>query len=397
VDFPCPNYGLTFYVGVPGMPATGLNSSHLDIVSFWNGDWHHVVGTYDGSKAVIYIDGVENNSIDCSGPIATNDWDVWIGNWASLGGGTGASWWGGIDDVRVYDEALSAEEVYALYLEGMCVYYVDGVNGNDSNDGLSRETAFATIQMGIDTAVDDCMVLVYPGLYKEEIDFLGKAITVAGAADAPVLEAVIVAADHYAVSLYHGEEPNSVFKNFVVANSYTGILTLACSPTISNVTVVDNETGILASGGADPNITNSIFWNNASGDIFGCQARYSCIESGDAGEGNISTEPLFADANNGDYHLLSEYGRYVPQYDLWSFDEVSSPCIDAGDPSADPQAEGVLNGGRVNIGAHGGTAYASKSSSLWPIKGDLNRDGMVDFFDFAMLANDWRDTLPWVQ
>ena len=44
-------------------------------------------------------------------------------------------------------------------------------------------------------------------------------------------------------------------------------------------------------------------------------------------------------------------------------DVVDSPCIDAGDPSADVALEPVPNGRRVNIGAYGGTPYASKSDA----------------------------------
>ena len=40
--------------------------------------------------------------------------------------------------------------------------------------------------------------------------------------------------------------------------------------------------------------------------------------------------PLFADVNNGDYHLLSERGRYWPAHDIWVLDEVTSPGVDGG-------------------------------------------------------------------
>ncbi|HUS74006.1 MAG TPA: right-handed parallel beta-helix repeat-containing protein [Sedimentisphaerales bacterium] len=65
----------------------------------------------------------------------------------------------------------------AVALESPITYYVDAVNGDDNNDGLSPKTAFATIQKGIDTAEDGDTVIVYPALYTENINFLGKNIT----------------------------------------------------------------------------------------------------------------------------------------------------------------------------------------------------------------------------
>ena len=53
------------------------------------------------------------------------------------------------------------------------------------------------------------------------------------------------------------------------------------------------------------------------------------------------------------------------------------------------------NGARVNMGAYGGTAYASKSP--WPMEGDVNRDGVVDLIDLAMVAGDWMERAAWKQ
>jgi hypothetical protein len=44
-------------------------------------------------------------------------------------------------------------------------------------------------------------------------------------------------------------------------------------------------------------------------------------------------------------------------------DDVTSPCIDAGDPNTPIGDELFPNGGVVNMGAYGGTAEASKSLS----------------------------------
>ncbi len=111
--------------------------------------------------------------------------------------------------------------------------------------------------------------------------------------------------------------------------------------------------------------------------------RYSNIQGGREGEGNIDVDPLFVepgywghigDTNvvvkpndpnavwvDGDYHLKSEYGRWDPKSESWVVDDVTSPCIDAGDPNSPVGDEPEPNGGRINIGAYGGTAEASKS------------------------------------
>ena len=70
---------------------------------------------------------------------------------------------------------------------------------------------------------------------------------------------------------------------------------------------------------------------------------------------------MFADADNGDYHLKSQGGRYNVINQTWVTDDVTSPCIDAGDPNSAVGDEPEPNGGRINIGAYGGTAEASKS------------------------------------
>ncbi|MHC4739866.1 MAG: LamG domain-containing protein [Planctomycetota bacterium] len=106
-------------------------------------------------------------------------------------------------------------------------------------------------------------------------------------------------------------------------------------------------------------------------------------------------DPLFADANSGDYHLLSERGRYRTTSNEWLLDDVSSPAIDGGDPYASLASERQPNGGRVNMGAYGGTTEGSRSE--WPFAGDLNLDGVVNLADFAILAEDWLEVLPWAE
>ena len=111
--------------------------------------------------------------------------------------------------------------------------------------------------------------------------------------------------------------------------------------------------------------------------------------------GELILDPLFADPANGDYHLLSRRGRYWPQHDVWVLDKVTSPCVDGGDPAVDPSGEPMPNGGRIDMGAYGGTPFASMSE--WPLTTDVNHDGVADFADLATFCNEWLSTLPWAE
>jgi hypothetical protein len=228
-----------------------------------------------------------------------------------------------------------------------------------------------SIQEAIDWARDGYTVLVGGGVYKEPIDFRGKAITVQSGPDIAILETP----NDYAVSFYSGEGRKSVLQNFVLRNNYAGVFVSGSSPTMRNLTIVDNEYGITAYTWAQPDIRNCIFWNNSEADLFECEARYSCIEDGDPGEGNLYADPLFIDAENDDYHLLSAGWCWNTKTKAWTYDYVTSPCIDAGDPDLplrdellsvprDPDNLYGLNL-RINMGAYGGTAQASMPPLGW--------------------------------
>ena len=76
-----------------------------------DGQWHHVAGVYNGSTMYLYLDGEVDNSKSLSGAITTNAYNVYIGKSDEHPN----SWWNGlIDDVRIYDRALSEEEIQEL-------------------------------------------------------------------------------------------------------------------------------------------------------------------------------------------------------------------------------------------------------------------------------------------
>jgi hypothetical protein len=273
----------------------------------------------------------------------------------------------GIVDMGAY-EGTPAPNVF---------YYVDAVSGDDNNDGLTPQAAFATIQNGIDAAADGEVVLVYPGLYREEINFMGKMLTVQGVVASPAGVPVLQNPGDFAVSFYYGEGPDSILKNFIIRDSFMGVFIADSSPTIINLTIVGNKYGIEAYADSEPDISNTILWNNTDGDLFGCRAWYSCVERGD--EGNITDDPLFVDPDNGDYHIRSERGRYWPEHDIWVLDKVTSPCVDSGDSKDDTLNEPMPHGGRINIGAYGGTMEASLSpGQTLPLLGQASVHSPLD-------------------
>ena len=79
---------------------------------------------------------------------------------------------------------------------------------------------------------------------------------------------------------------------------------------------------------------------------------------------DIYADPLFADQKNHNYYLKSKAGRWDGSH--WVTDSISSMCIDAGYLSSDYSNEPEPNGGRINIGPHGNTIYASKSPTPQP-------------------------------
>jgi len=181
-----------------------------------------------------------------------------------------------------------------------------------------------------------------------------------------------------------------------------------CNGEIINCTVCYNRNGgiDMCSGP----IRNCILWANVD-DLRDANAVFSCIEDNDVGQGNIHHDPCFVDTGywdphetpgdpyddfwiNGDYHLKSQAGRWDEKEGRWTKDDVTSPCIDAGDPLSPIGEEPFPNGGRINMGAYGGTAEGSKSYFGGPvcetvIAGDINGDCRVDFSDLALMAAHW--------
>jgi len=101
-------------------------------------------------------------------------------------------------------------------------------------------------------------------------------------------------------------------------------------PTLENVTIYANHSqygsAVYCNYHSDINIKNSIIWENETfggdSDIYEAMSDisviYSDVQNGYNGEGNIDLDPLFIDAENGDFSL-----------------DINSPCIGTGENGAD--------------------------------------------------------------
>ena len=230
-----------------------------------------------------------------------------------------------------------------------------------------------------------------------------------------------------------------IYNNTIVSNTAKengGALSQCPGDLINNIIAFNSAATVGGVYGASISSYN-VFWSNEAGNFGG---------GGTSGPGDIIAEPRifsngYRDDNDtpdesddfwvdGDYHVTSKAGRWNHNDQSWIVDSIDSPCIDAGDPNSDWTAELWPHGKRINIGAFGGTVQASMSMSdagnfanlnpdvndandwvdyndmrlitnQWlssvtdePLVADLNRDGRVDFADYAILVNNWQPEPP---
>ncbi len=83
-----------------------------------DGQWHHIVATYDGTSCVkkLYCDGVLKGEKTITGGLnITTDFGLELGHTTSSSSNSGKRYRGGMDEFMVFDRAWSAEEVAAEY------------------------------------------------------------------------------------------------------------------------------------------------------------------------------------------------------------------------------------------------------------------------------------------
>jgi parallel beta-helix repeat protein len=284
-------------------------------------------------------------------------------------------------------------------------------------ENRSTGERFGYIQDAIDSAAPGDEIVIEKGIYHESINFSGKNLTIRSTNpdEGAIVEATVIEGSGKGNLVnFHGDNLYCVIAGFTIRNAGNGIYCLGSSPTITNCRISSNVANgielhmgsnptiyncVIAENGDSgiamlvfqegrtvldnsPNIDNCTIANNKQAGIFGGMpsihnsiisgnatqimqssaiAEYSDVVGGFPGVGNIDEDPVFVDPDNGDYHLKSQAGRWDSISMNWVIDEVTSPCIDAGNPNTEIGSEKSPNGGIINMGAYGGTAEASMS------------------------------------
>ncbi len=351
--------------------------------------WNFIGYTYNGStkEVRIYMDGQFDTSgtSTISGTAVPASFDKFILGAAAQWSNPAAEFFNGsIDDIKVFNRLLSDAEIMDLYTEGgwglESTYHVSTA-GDDSNDG-SITSPFRNIQTALTQAGQGYVIKVAAGAYDEGLITQSQVTLLGGYSEnfleaerdifsnktvIRALSAVLLTDDHACTIdgfVFDGNNTaeigldinaaSSVSHNIVLDIGFAGVgIELnGEGDVINNVINTDGETGIRIYA-TSPTVKNNIIYNNAFG-ISNISAegapKYNCVAFNtynytgfydSPGIGDISLNPRFVDTSTDDYRLLS-----------------SSPAIDAGDPTDPVGDEPDPNGGRINMGAYGGTKNA---------------------------------------
>jgi len=152
---------------IAGVNISGTLNYFSSSVSFVLNTWYHCVHTYDGSIQKLYLNGNLLNSLATSGSIAydSNNTLVTIGSdFQGAGYNSGVSWFlnGKLAQVRIYDRALSSDEVNQNYNSTKKRYSPDEnivTNGLVFNSDSGRPSSYP----GTGTAIYDLSGSGYTG------------------------------------------------------------------------------------------------------------------------------------------------------------------------------------------------------------------------------------------
>jgi peptidoglycan hydrolase-like protein with peptidoglycan-binding domain len=238
------NHNLHLRVGDDGFMRFGFLSNDLDAPSgtFAEGQWNHVVLTYDAGTNVrkIYLNGGAAKASDTSGSDFLGDTLLNIGRWSN-----GAQYWDGrIDDLKIYNRALTQNEITDIAEGGVGpgLLGIDEFSPADNATGVSltanltatfstTTVATSTGSVSIYKTSDDSLV--------ESIAVSSSQITKSGAAITINPSVTFQNSTEYYVWIPSTafKDADDVFYEGTTASTTWSFTTLAdgTAPTISNI------------------------------------------------------------------------------------------------------------------------------------------------------------------
>jgi tetratricopeptide (TPR) repeat protein len=106
VEFACNGTAATRWTGVGEIPWAVSGTRSVN-----DGKWHHIAGVFDGTQLYLYMDGVLEAAKSAAKSIDISNHNVYIGANAQV---PKREWNGLIDDVRIYNYALSQAEIVSI-------------------------------------------------------------------------------------------------------------------------------------------------------------------------------------------------------------------------------------------------------------------------------------------
>jgi hypothetical protein len=134
--------GLRFFVNLSGTGVIVTPAASIEQV--WDGAWHHVTGVYDGATVKLYIDGLLIGSADAAGDIDYSEAGPLI--FGDYRVATELPFRGGIDEVKLYDRALSEQEIVQSFTGNTLVSWWRAEGNADDVIGSNEGSASANVR-----------------------------------------------------------------------------------------------------------------------------------------------------------------------------------------------------------------------------------------------------------
>lgn len=151
-----------------GAARPGINAADLK-----TGEWLHVVGVYDGTNAKIYMNGILKGSLAVSGTVKTGQ----VAMLGKSGTSTPSYFKGAIDNVQVFNKALTYQEIVDLYTGTKSV----GVSPNPSTVKLNAPVVTETsVKLNWNPSVTYESTMMGYEIYRDEAQNASTLIATVG-------------------------------------------------------------------------------------------------------------------------------------------------------------------------------------------------------------------------